>query len=178
MQTIIRYGGTYDILINARDKMSKTVELFKEQLYGIRLDNISPGFVESCKVQYYGQLTPVRYVAAVSKVQNGITVTPHDHTIVGAVEKSLKAIGLNAYVFSKTTVFVSVPMANLEQQEKIKVQIRKLGEESKVSIRNIRKMARKGLSKDELLVIDKSLQDLTDDFVEQIDEIVVGKCYD
>lgn len=153
--------------------MNKTIQLLEEQLKGIRRSAISPGFIETLKVPYYGQMTPVRFVGVVGKCQAGITITPHDPNLVNSIAKSLQEENLlNAYAFSKTTVVVSVPPASTGEIERINNHIRKLGEDAKISIRNLRKSARQNLSKEEQKEIDKDLQLLTEEYCNKIEDII------
>lgn len=152
--------------------MDKTVQVLEEQLKGIRRSAISSGFIETLKVPYYGQLTPIRFVGEVSKCEAGIAITPYDHSIVNTIAKFLQDENLlNAYAFSKTTVVVSIPTANAGEVERIELHVKKLGEEAKISIRNLRKSARKGMSKEEIIETDKALQDLTNIACNRIEEI-------
>jgi len=153
--------------------MTKTIQLLEDQLKGIRRSSISPGFIETLKVPYYGQMTPIRFVGTVGRCQAGITITPHDPNLVNSIAKSLQEDNLlNAYAFSKTTVVVSVPPANTGEIERIKSHIRKLGEDAKISIRNLRKSVRQNLSKEEQKEIDKDLQLLTEEHCNKIEDII------
>lgn len=170
-----RIGDTPNVTINLNEiklKMDKTVQLLEEQLKGIRRSAISTGFIETIKVPYYGQMTPIRFVGIVGKCKNGITITPHDPSLVNGIAKFLQDENLlNAYAFSKTTVVVSIPPANTGEIERVKNHIKKLGEDTKISIRNLRKSVRKSLSKEELKEIEKDLQILTDEFCNKVEEI-------
>ena len=80
----------------------KSVQLLQEQLKGIRRTTISPGFIETLKVPYYGQMTPIRFVGIVSKSSVGITITPHDPSLVNGIAKFLQEENLlNAYAFQR-----------------------------------------------------------------------------
>lgn len=158
--------------------MEKTVEMFSQSLVGIRGGTITPSLVDTVKVVYYGQPTPVRQIAHTSVTKGGISVTPFEPTMLGPIEKALKAANLTAYTFSKTCIMVSVPPITGEEKTKIRAYIKKLGEESKVSVRNIRKTYKQSAqgSKDEVKRFEKDLQNLTDAAVSAIDEIVDSKC--
>lgn len=153
--------------------MGKTIQLLEEQLKGIRRTAISPGFMETLKVPCYGQMTPIRFVGIVGKCQAGITITPYDPNLVNSIAKSLQEENLlNAYAFSKTTVVVSIPSANTGEIERIRTHIKKLGEDAKISIRNLRKSVRHNLSKEEQKAIDKDLQLLTEEYCKKIEDII------
>ncbi len=142
--------------------MRKTVELFKSQLFGME-DNVSESLVATVKVLCDHQATPLQYLSLVSQRDRRVSVTPYNPMMVGVIEEELKKQGFNAYKFSKTTVVVNVPLADGESRKKVASQVKKLAEEAKVSIRNIRKKFRKK-DKDH----DKELQAMTDAAIQEI----------
>lgn len=156
----------------AKLRMQKTFEGFERQLTTIRSGTVSPGLVDAVRISYYGQSTPLSHIALVSVVNHSITVTPHDPSILGVVEKALKACDLHAYMFSKSTIVVSIPPVTGEEKERIRAFIRKLGEEAKIAIRSIRKICRQGAvgPQDDIKRLDKDLQCLTDEFIGKIEE--------
>lgn len=159
--------------------MAKTVDLFYESIRCIRIGGITSALVDTVKVEAYGQLMPIQHLALTSGGgTKPISVRPHDPTLVSTIAKVLEKQGFNAYVYSKDTVYVSVPPPSGEDKEKTRQHIRKLGEDAKVSIRNIRKHCRNGLeasSKDELKTLERQLQDKTDEAIDMISEIVSEK---
>lgn len=158
--------------------MQKAVETFKSHLIGFRDDAISPALVDSIKLQHLGQMTPIKHVAYAAPVKGGVSVVPFDPIMVGQIAKVLKDAGLNAYVFSKTTVMVNVPPPSGEERQKANVRIKQLGEEARVAIRNIRKQLMKevaSLAKDEKTRKEKEIQKITDFYIAQIDEIVKNR---
>lgn len=153
------------------------MDTLRASLVGFRAGTISTAFVDTIKVSYYGSLVPIKQVAFSSSTKNGISVQPHDPNLVGSVAKSLKDSGLNAYVFSKTVVMVSVPPVTGEEKQKVHGQIRKLGEEAKVSIRSIRKSLRELVigTKDEKKLAEKDIQEQVDFYISAVDVIVSDK---
>jgi ribosome recycling factor len=153
---------------DAKTSMEKTLELFSNSLTGIRGGTVDAGFVDTLKIPYYGQLTPLKYMASVIPCAKGVSVNPHDPTMVKLIEQALNGMGVNACLFSKSSILVSVPLISGEQMEDIRKYIRKLGEEAKVSIRNIRKKHKKDVD-------EKELQTLTDSFIKDIELTVESK---
>ena len=86
---------------------------------------------------------------------------------MGAIEDVLKKQGFNAYKFSKTTVVVNIPLPCGENRHKVAAQAKKIGEEAKVAVRNIRKKFRKKDKDNE-----KQLQTMTDAAIKEIDKAV------
>ncbi len=143
--------------------MRKTVELFKSQLFGME-DNVNESLVATVKVPYNHQLTPLQHLSLISQRDRRVSVTPYEPAMIGVIEDELKRQGFNAYKFSKKTVVVNIPLADDESCKKVALQVKKLAEEAKVSIRNIRKKFRKK-DKDH----DKELQAITDTAIQEID---------
>jgi ribosome recycling factor len=152
--------------------MQKTIDSLENQLVGIRLGTITPSVIDTVKVIYEGQPTPIVHVAYAERKGNGISVTPYEPQLVNAINKALQGSGFNSYVFSKTSVMVSCPPPSGEEKLKIIAYVAKLGEESKIAVRNIRKKHRQTLTKDEIKEQDKSLQKTTDEMISKIDSLV------
>ena len=149
-------------------KMEKSVEVLSHSLIGIRGGTINPGVVDTVKVDYYGQKVPILQVAQTGRMDNNnIAVDPYEPSMVGSLVTALKANGFSAYQFSKTRVLISVPPVSGEEKEKVRKYLRKLGEDAKIAIRNIRKKYRKEGDLDE-----KKVQEVTDQCIKEIDDIV------
>lgn len=158
--------------------MEKAVTYFSDQIVGIRWGIVTSGLVDTIKVLYHGQPTPIKHLAHTTKQDNRISVTPHEPMLVGSIEKALKAAGLNAYTFSKTMVVVSTPPPSGEERQRVISHVRKLAEEAKVAVRNIRKKTKQKfppLSKSELQKMEKQLQELTDQYVAEITKLADNK---
>jgi ribosome recycling factor len=162
-------------LSETKDRMQKSIQVFQTQLASIVDSNISAGYVETIKILIDNQQIPVGHIAMVSPGKGRIEVVPYNPSHNGSIAKQLQEKGLNAYTFSKQQVVVNVPRACQEETEKVCAQVRKLGEETKVAIRNVRKKAKqglKGLDREELRDADKELQELTDQFIVQVDKLI------
>ena len=142
--------------------MQKTVDLFKSQLFGTE-DNVNESLISTVKVSYNHQATPLEHLSLVNQRDRRVSVTPYEPAMVGVIEDELKKQGFNAYKFSKTTVVVNIPLVDGESRKKVALQVKKLAEEAKVSIRNIRKKFRKK-DKDH----NKELQTMTDAAIQEI----------
>jgi ribosome recycling factor len=158
-------------LEEAKNKMAKSVETLSQQLRGVRGSKVSPNLISSIRVMYNGQLVLLDHLASAVLVKNQIAVTLFDSSmsksdsgLMGRIEKSISAAGFTAYVFSKDTVIVSVPVYT--QREEISSHIRKMGEVARVAIRNIRKKAKKSG------VPEKDIQRITDEAITAVDEVI------
>lgn len=147
--------------------MQKTIDLLRSQLVGIRQGTVTPAVVDTVRIACYGGQSQLSHLALTERKGNGILVTPYDPTLATTIAKSLESANFKAYVFSKTSVMVSVPPPSGEDTQKIATHVRKLGEDSKIAIRSIRKKYRQGTEE----LDEKALQKLTDEAVKTIDQL-------
>ncbi len=158
-------------LDKARHKMGKTVAALRQQLLGVRGSQLSPNLIASIKVDSNGRPTQIGHLASIVRSKTNISVTLYngDKHLLSRVEKALAGSGLNAYIFSKDTICVSVEKYG--QRRDVEQHIKKAGEEAKIAIRNIRKAVRQK-NKQNLSKIDKPLEKMTCGFVKEIVEFV------
>lgn len=163
-------------MTDAKIAMRKAVDYLQDQLRGLHLLCITPAMIESVKIRYYGQQTPIKHLAQVSTDATGIAVKPYNPSDVGLMSNALNEAGFSSYPFSKTAVHVSVPkFITSADIERFCAHVNRLAEEARVAVRNARKQARKGLTKTELRETDKDLQRLTDAFIKEIDDLAAQK---
>lgn len=161
-----------------KEKMEKAIDNMSSQLCGVHSANISSGLVDTLKVNYYGQPTPIKKIAQTSDTASGISIQPFEKDLYGQIITALKQAGLDAYPFSKSTVMVNRPKPSGEEKIKVKNQIYHLGEEAKVAVRQIRHNFRQHLdgSEDDVKNGERLAQHYTDHACRMIDEIVNEKC--
>ncbi len=157
--------------------MNETLGHFLDLIDEIRGGTVDQGFVESVKVSYYGSPTLIKNMASTKSDGTRITINPWDISIISEMEQSLKAAGLNAYIFSKNAIIVEIPSLSGEGKQKIKDHIAHLAEDTRIAIRNIRRSWRKDISgsEDEVKNQEKELENTTSLFIERIDGIVERK---
>lgn len=169
-----------------RTQMEDAVQHFADQLLAIRPGVVTASQLEVIKVDCYDQKNiPIKSLATVTVGRTGggadaITIRPHDRTICGVIQKTLEKAGHNCYVSGNpaSVVFVSVPKyTTTADKERAVAQVRRLEEEAKVTLRNIRKKARQKLagSEDEVRKADKELQGLTDTYVSKTASVADSK---
>ncbi len=146
--------------------MRKTVELLQSQLVGLE-GNVNDELISTIKVEYNHQPTPLQHLSLVHQQDRRISITPFDPSMMRVIEEELTKQGFHAYKFSKTTVVVNVPLPSGDQRRKVAAQAKKIGEEAKVAVRNIRKKFRKKDKDNE-----KQLQTMTDAAIKEIDKAV------
>ena len=168
------------------EKMKKTISVYNENLSEIRAGRANPAILNKVKVSYYGVETPINQVAGISVPEaRMIVIQPWDASILKEIEKSILAsdIGLNPNNDGKV-IRLNFPELTEERRKDLVKEIKKIAEDSKVSIRSIRRDAIdyfKGLNKESLLTEDElaraenDTQKLTDKYIAEIDSILANK---
>ncbi|MCX7839098.1 MAG: ribosome recycling factor [Anaerolineae bacterium] len=175
-----------DVKADAENRMKKSIEAFKRELVGIRTGRASPALVEPLKVDYYGTPTPLQQLAAVSAPEPRLLVIkPFDQSALSAIEKAIlkSDLGLTPINDGKLIRLPIPPLTEERRRELTKV-VRKHAEEAHIAIRNIRRDALKDLEemeKEKLISEDQHfkgkevLQELTDKYIAQVDQIAKAK---
>ena len=170
-------------------KMQKTVANYSENLSTIRAGKADTAVLKKVMVDYYGAPTAISSIAEV-KVTDArtITITAWDKSIMKGIEKAILTsdIGINPQNDGSCIRLTFPPMTE-DRRRELSKQIAKMGEDAKVAIRNIRRDANdkvKALKKnsemteDEAKASDKTVQDLTDKYIKEIDRISADKTKD
>lgn len=175
-----------DIVKNAKEKMNKSVLVLKEELGSMKAGRANPKMLEKIEAEYYGTLTSINQLANVSVPEGRILlIQPYDKSSIKEIEKAIlkSDLGLNPSN-DGTAIRLIIPELTEETRKDLVKSIKKAGEDAKVAIRAIRREANdkiKNLKKDSDLPEDqaKSLEEKvqkeTDNFVAEIDKIVVEK---
>ena len=175
----------YDIK-HPEEKMKKSVAAYENNLSTIRASQANAAIVSKVTFEYYGAPTRLVDMAAVSVTDpKTLTIAPYDKSTLKDMVKALYAsdIGITPADDGSVIRLVFPPMTE-ERRKTLAKQIQKMGEESRVAIRNIRRDANdeiKKLKKDGEMTEDeqksgeKSVQDLTDRYIKMIDEITAKK---
>ena len=174
------------VMADSENKMKKAVEVLQDEFKGVRTGRASTGLVENIKVEYYGNPTPLKALAALSTPQaDMILVKPFDPGSIKDIDKGILAsdVGLTPMVDGKI-IRLNVPPLTEERRRQLAQQVRGLGEQAKVSVRNIRRDAIKQLEKeqkDKLITEDdlekgkKQLDDMTKQHTDKIDQVIKHK---
>lgn len=157
-------------LVEVKSKMQKSLETFQHQLSGVG-EFVNIKLVGTVKIKDDTGHQSIEDIALLNKKDFNISVVPYNPQSIHIIEQALKQNGFNAFVFSKTTVVVSIAPPSSEEKNKIIMYLKKLSEDAKVSIRNIRKIYRQK-NKDE---DDGQINLLTDGYIFKIDEIINKK---
>ena len=132
---------TDELFLFGEEKMEKAINQLKKELGGIRTGRANPIILDRVLVDYYGAPTPLRQMSQVS-VQEGTTlvINPYDKTIIKEIEKALLKADLGVQPNSDGMVIrLTFPPLTEEKRKEISKDVKKVGEDSKVAIRNIRR---------------------------------------
>lgn len=171
---------------NLKEKMEKVINTYSERLSEIRAGRANPAILNKIRIDYYGTQTPINQVAAVSVPEARlIVIQPWDVSVLKEIEKAILTsdIGINPNNDGKV-IRLSFPELTEERRKEIVKDVKKMAEEAKVAVRNVR---REGIDKfkanqkagditeDDLKNAENEIQKLTDKYVEEADKIAEKK---
>ena len=175
-----------DYLQPAQEKMEKTLEALKREYAAIRAGRANPAVLDKIRVDYYGTPTPINQMAAVAMPEARVlTIQPWDAGTVRAIEKALQTsdLGINPQSDGRVIRLI-FPALTEDGRKAIGKSIRQQAEDAKVSVRGARRDTIEKLKKlqkaaelteDDLKDEEKSLQELTDKYVKEIDLTAAAK---
>jgi ribosome recycling factor len=136
---------TEEILFDAEERMEKAVNVFRDELRGLRTGRATPALVENIRVEYYGSPTPIKALATISTPDpQHLVIKPFDATVLKDVEKAIRSSDLGMTPNSDGKMIrLQVPTMSGEQRTKMVARIKKSAEDAKVSCRNIRRDSNK-----------------------------------
>lgn len=168
------------------EKMKKVVASLSEEYGMLRAGRANPGILDKIRVDYYGTPTPLNQMAAVSVPEARILmIQPWDPSTLKPIEKAIIAseIGINPQNDGKA-IRLNFPPLTEERRRDIVKTVHKYAEESKVSVRNVRRDAMEAykdqkkksiITEDDLKDAEKKIQDLTEKYCKDIDALAVKK---
>jgi ribosome recycling factor len=175
-----------NLLRETEDRMKKSLSALKRELATIRTGKATTALLDGVKVECYGQAMPLNQVASISVPESKlILIQPWDRTIVSDVEKAIhkSALGLVPNTDGSVIRLAIPPLTEERRHELVKI-VRKHAEEARVSVRNIRRDSNDSLKKsqkdgtisedDSRKRMDK-VQEVTDQYIEDIDEALKNK---
>ncbi len=175
--------------LNTKDfeeKMKKALSVYEENLGSIRAGQANAAVVSKVNFEYWGAPTPLTSMADVRVADaKTLTITPYDASTLKEMEKAILAsdVGITPTNDGKVIRLV-FPQPTEERRRELVKQVQKMGEDAKVAIRNIRrdandlckKMKKDGeMTEDEQKASEKSVQDLTDKYIKELDGITARK---
>jgi len=174
-------------LAETKQKMEKTIEGVRKEFAKIRTGKATVSLLDGVRVEAYGNATPLRQVANISVPEARLLVIqPWDKKMLGPIEKAIQAadLGLNP---SNDGHLIRVPIPPLteERRKELVRYVHKLAEEGRVAVRNVRRDVNEMLkdrlkegkvSEDEFRrAHDKTVQDMTTEFIHEVDHILAAK---
>jgi len=175
-----------DIYQETKGRMAKTITALKNELKRIRTGRASLSLLDSIRVDYYGTPTPLNQMATLSVPESRlIAIQPWDVSVITDIEKALlkSDLGLTPSNDGKI-IRISIPPLTEERRKELVKVIHKMCEDHKIAVRNIRRDSNeliKGFKKDGDVSEDEAfkgqdeIQEITNDFVSQIDSIYKDK---
>ncbi len=167
-------------------KMKKTTEVLSEQFAAVRAGKANPAVLDRITVDYYGSPTPIQQIASISTPDaRSLLIQPWDGSVLKGIEKAILAsdLGINPQNDGRAIRLV-FPQLTEERRKELAKQVKKYAEESKVAVRNIRRDAmekfkaqkkKSEITEDDLKIVEKDMQKLTDDYIKEVDKIAAKK---
>ena len=168
------------------DKMKKSIEAVISDFDTVRAGRANASVLNRISVDYYGTPTPIQQIASVgSPDPRTLVITPWDGSLLRAIEKAIleSDLGINPQNDGKC-IRLSFPQLTEERRKDLVKQIHKYTEAGKVAVRNIRRDALENFKKqqkaseiteDEMKIVEKDLQKLTDDSCKELDKLLDNK---
>ena len=171
------------VLENTQEKMNKTIESFEYNLVQIRTGRANPAMLDGIEVEYYGTMTPLNQVSAVSVPEGRqLLIKPFDKTLLDMIERAINEanLGINPQNDGEN-IRLNIPPLTEDSRKVLVKDVHKYAEDAKVAVRNIRRDANdaikkdKDLTKDDVQGYQDDVQELTDKMIKKIDEIAKAK---
>lgn len=171
---------------DARTRMEKSLSLLSQELGKLRTGRASPALLDGIKVDYYGSTLPLNQLASISIPEPRlIVIQPWDKAALEAIEKALfkSTVGVTPNN-DGSVIRLAIPPLTTERRDELVKLCQKLGEDTKIAIRNIRREANndikkeekaKKISEDQSYETQDKIQSVTNEFVEKVDELLKKK---
>ena len=168
------------------DKMKRTISVLKEEMGAIRAGRANPMVLDKIMVDYYGVQTPINQLCNISVPEaRVIIIQPWEAKTLKDIEKAIQKsdLGINPNNDGRV-IRLTFPMLNEERRKELIKSVKKMGEESKVAIRTVRRDAVENfkkmkknneLTEDDLKDAEKEIQNITEKFIVEIDKVIEDK---
>lgn len=175
-----------NLIKECESKMKKSFDIFHQEIMGIRTGRANISVLQAVKVSYYGQMMPINQVASLSQVEaKTINVKPWDKSVLPELEKAILKENLGLSVVNMGDFLkINFPDLTEETRKEYVKKVKKIGEEAKITIRNIRReinekikhmQKEKQITEDDMKHGEDRTQKLTDKFIKEIDEVIKAK---
>ena len=168
------------------DSMKKAVDSLKHQLTKVRTGRASASILDGVQVDYYGSLSPIGQLGQISTPEARLLqIQPFDKTMLGAIEKAIFGANLGVTPTNDGNfIRLNFPSLTEDKRKDIAKEIKKIGEDAKVVLRNLRRDSNEAvkksekdkiLSEDDSKKIQTEIQNITDKFTKEIDTVIANK---
>lgn len=175
-----------EVISDSQSRITKTTEFFQNELRAVRTGRASTGLVENLKIDYYGAPTPLKQLASLVAPQADlIVIKPFDPAVLKDIEKAIKTSDLSlAPLVDGKIIRLSIPPLSEERRRQLVGQVKKMAEQAKVGVRNIRRDAikqleqqqkSKAITEDDLEKGKKQIDQITKEYADKIDLAVKNK---
>ena len=168
------------------EKMQKAVDYLCEELAAIRAGRANPAILNKVTVEYYGVQTPLNQIGAISVPEaRQILITPWDRSLLGQIIKAIQVaeLGVNP-INDGNSVRLTFLELNEERRRQIVKDVKALGEDAKIAIRNLRRdgiddakaLKNNGeMTEDELKSAEEKIQKITDKYTDKVEKVIENK---
>ncbi len=175
-----------EVIAKSEERMKRRLAHLGEDYAAIRAGRANPAVLDKIMVDYYGAPTPINQLAAVSITEaRTLMIQPWDASVLRSIERAIQSsdLGINPQNDGKSLRIIFPPLTEDRRREIVK-ELSKMAEETKVSVRNVRRdavekvkaMKKNGeLTEDDLKKAEKKIQELTDRYVKEIDSTLEKK---
>ncbi|WP_062306192.1 ribosome recycling factor [Alicyclobacillus sendaiensis] len=179
-------GMHEELIQNLQERMDKAIQNLRREFATVRAGRAAPSMLDHVMVEYYGEQMPVNQVASVTSPEPRLLViSPWDKSMLGEIEKAIQKsdLGLNP-ANDGNVIRLTIPALTEQRRQELVKQVRKMAEEARVAIRNIRrdgneeikKLEKAGdLSEDDVRRLMERVQQLTDKAIAQVDRLLEDK---
>ncbi len=175
-----------EVIDELNEKMESSVETYKRELTKIRTGRASLALLDGIKVDAYGSMLPMEQVGTMTIPESSmIAIKPWDPQMIGPIEKAILSSDLGLTPANDGNVIrLTIPPLTEDRRKELVKQVKKIGEEFKVAVRNIRRDANetlkkqkkdKEISEDDMFRLQDDAQKATDSFIKAIDDIAANK---
>ena len=170
-----------EVFEDLKDRMEKAVQALERDLKRVRTGRATPSVLDGIRVDYYGAPTPLNQMASVSAPEARLLlIQPWDQQSLGDIEKAILKSDLSLTPMSDGKIIrLSIPPLSEERRRDLVKVVKKMAEESRVAVRNVRRDAMdmlkdlkkdKEISEDDQFRAQDDVQKITDDFIQKVDK--------
>lgn len=168
------------------DQMNKAIKSLHNQISKVRTGRATASVLDGINADYYGAPTPIKNMGQISTPEARLLqIQPFDKTLISAIEKAILAANIGLTPGNDGNIIrIQFPALTEDKRKSYVKDVKKMGEDAKVAIRNVRreqndkvKVAEKDkkVSEDESKKIQEEIQKITDNFIKEVDKVVDAK---